>query len=518
MLGHYTDGEYNVLKGRFCVRDYLYSLIESNFKGTIFAHNGGKYDFLFLMKWLKKEKIAYNYIFPENQGRIIKLTVQNNRKENITFKDSYMFFQDSLDNLMFKFYGIRKREVEYTIEFYTEHEEESLEYLQDDCMYLSDILTKFKDKFTLGNSLSVAGLSFRILRKDYKQEMFFLKNDPIRHDYYGGRVEIFKSNQVTPEVYHYDVNSLYPYAMSLIDFPKMIVMENDNKIDKKGLYLVDLKVKNKQIAPLPVKSHEGIVYPSGKIKNYWLDYDSIINYSEDIEILNVYCKLAFYYTFDIRDFLFDYYDKKKNNFEGLETFWKYILNSCYGKFSQRTDRGVFYYNGNKEINEHFVKMRFRGFINNLYSILIVNKAREIMYKYYKEHFNSLVYTDTDSLISNKKIDIPVSREMGDFKLEGIHKNFEPISKKVYYYMKWNEEKNKWEEIIKIKGFSDITTIAEVNLIKKHGINQSGISMRKSMLDGDVQRYEILGKKIKLFNTGRFSNKREYHISEISLDK
>jgi hypothetical protein len=108
--------------------------------------------------------------------------------------------------------------------------------------------------------------------------------------------------------------------------------------------------------------------------------------------------------------------------------------------------------------------------------------------------------------------------MGDFKLEGIHKNFEPISKKVYYYIKWNEEKNKWEEIIKIKGFSDITTIAEVNLIKKHGIKQSGISVRKSMMDGNVQRYEVLGKKINICNTGRYSDEREYKISELALDK
>ena len=92
----------------------------------------------------------------------------------------------------------------------------------------------------------------------------------IRKSYFGGGVHVFKLNQIIKNVFHYDINSLYPFAMLKpmpFKFIKSFVPDNNNwRLNNKffGFCKVEITIKdNCNKVLLPHRIDDKIVHISG---------------------------------------------------------------------------------------------------------------------------------------------------------------------------------------------------------------------------------------------------------------
>ena len=127
------------------------------------------------------------------------------------------------------------------------------------------------------------------------------------------------------------------------------------------------------------------------------------------------------FSFFFKEFVDKWYSIKQND-PHKRTIAKIILNSGYGKFAQkRLQIQPFYQEGKKiditvfnSIKGHYLPL----------GIAIPAQARINLCKAVTGHYSSFIYGDTDSAYFVKKIpSIPLSNNLGDWKLEGVFTHF-----------------------------------------------------------------------------------------------
>lgn len=176
---------------------------------TIYAHNGGKFDFLFLVHLLRG--------VVKFKGRAI----MSARIGNHEIRDSLHILPERLAAWKKDRFDYRKlnRKVRHR------HRAEILQYQHSDCVYLFDIVKRFTSEF--GLKISIGQAAFAELRKHYKVEHITETMDTaLRPYFFGGRVEciagrgLFESkSRPGPDYKLYDENSAYPKAMAAYRHP-----------------------------------------------------------------------------------------------------------------------------------------------------------------------------------------------------------------------------------------------------------------------------------------------------------
>ena len=251
------------------------------FKNTL-VHNLGSFDGLFIYKALSK------FETPENVGAIIddkKKFIQIEFKTptgKIQFKDSYRIFPVSLDNLC-KNFNVPGKISKYNPDFNSlalfdnpDLLEQFKNYsLQDSISLLNALLEAQRIYLTQHNVdistiLSTSTLSLKIFRTNFlKHDIPVLKPSQdhfIRKSYFGGATDYYKA--FAKKIHYYDVNSLYPFAMTspmpfkLIRFIKD--MSNISLADFFGFCLVEVETPKNILKPLLPYKHNGkTIYPTG---------------------------------------------------------------------------------------------------------------------------------------------------------------------------------------------------------------------------------------------------------------
>lgn len=174
-------------------------------KATIFAHNGGRFDFIFL-----GDDIPPYQPLTIISGRLAKFRI--GRAE---FRDSWCILPVPLG-------AYQKDEIDYGI--FEEGEREKPEnwnkiatYLESDCRYLYDLVRSFIEEY--GVSLTLAGRAFEIwkgiceLSGQPFEHCSKAHSDLFRPYYYGGRVQCFAGGIIEKNFSVFDINSAYPRAM-----------------------------------------------------------------------------------------------------------------------------------------------------------------------------------------------------------------------------------------------------------------------------------------------------------------
>lgn len=168
----------------------------------VYAHNGGKFDWHFLLQWLTPWAPIMVIA-----GRIAK------------FKIGKAEFRDSYNIMPMPLAAVQKESVDYDIfepELRDIPENRTIieKYLKSDCVNLYGMLTSFIDEF--GLHLTQAGASIkaweRITGEKAPNTTADFYNTLAPH-YYGGRVQVFKSGEINTPFVVVDINSAYPYAM-----------------------------------------------------------------------------------------------------------------------------------------------------------------------------------------------------------------------------------------------------------------------------------------------------------------
>lgn len=182
---------------------------------TIYAHNGGKFDYLFLVRHLRG--------IVKFKGRAIMVAKIGNHE-----------LRDSLHILPEKLAAWKKDHFDYSKMKRcnrAKFREEILSYLHSDCIYLFDIVKSFIAEF--GLKLSIGQAAFTELKKSYKvSHVSEHTDDFMRRYFFGGRVECIAGRGVFDSVLErtsdprtsinpgakpyrlYDVNSMYPHVMA----------------------------------------------------------------------------------------------------------------------------------------------------------------------------------------------------------------------------------------------------------------------------------------------------------------
>jgi hypothetical protein len=248
-----------------------------------------------------------------------------------------------------------------------------------------------------------------------------------RTGYYGGRVEVFKFGEIKGPIYHYDVNSLYPFVMRENEFPDITGCEKETRkpnFDKFGMAHIDIEIPFHNIPALPYRSEKEIMFPHGKITGAYC-YPEIRKVLEDgAKITNVHWAIE--YSDSVRPFVSYvdtcYSNRLKSTTDLDKTFWKLMTNSLYGKFASKDKLLTI-----SKDREFVIKSASR-FSNVIWSAYVTAYARLVLLDHLRTA-GEVYYCDTDSVFTPNEI--KTSTALGAMKLEGVYKRSEFFGNKVY---------------------------------------------------------------------------------------
>src|SRR5579872_1906565 len=196
--------------------------------GIIYMHNGGRFDFFYLLDWFEGKTTIIN-------SRIVVAKMPSIQVgPDKRFARGYCFeFRDSFAIMPFPLRSYQKEGLEISKlsrENRGKYHEEIRFYLRGDCVYLWELCMGFQREF--GDYKTIASAAFAQLSTFHKYDQLTQKQDAeLRARYYfGGRVQCFASGLVEKPVTIFDVNSMYPYVMSDYYHPVSWPVAIDTKV------------------------------------------------------------------------------------------------------------------------------------------------------------------------------------------------------------------------------------------------------------------------------------------------
>lgn len=474
------------IKDNFYVFDVETTKLEPTSKnfvfGILYGHN---YIFEFntidqFLKEIKKVRFRKKYIFAHNaefdlltifgniyqnldrsavfNGRFISAKYEN----GITFADSMNIFPSSVEKIGHTL-GMQKLENEKVkTEGLTKQNKTDLDvkYCIRDCEIVYEALLKIFES-TGAIKLTLASLSMFTFRNRFLKEPIYYNelNDEFHESYYGGRTEAFKIGKVKAKVF--DVNSMYPYAMTKVKFPDTKLLKKEINVNVKfllyllnrfeGMCKVTVHHKEHYFGFLPcrmvVNKTVKLVFPVGT-------FETVVNFNElrfaiesgVVEVLK--CDYAIYANAiksPFVDFIKFHYEHRINTTDELEKLIdKLKSNSLYGKFGQKLKYNTEYFDllpyeivNELQKNEQFYELKmFSQFRNDCFlvtekkeyknsffaipsfSSYITSYCRVMILKALIDNKdNGVVYCDTDSVFLEGEFIGTVNNELGSFKLE-----------------------------------------------------------------------------------------------------
>jgi len=436
---------------------------------TLFAHNGGKFDFHFLIECANPQKILIR------NGRIVQMKIGN-----VTLKDSYPLIPFALEKY-------KKTKINYEI-FEKErrniprNRKKITDYLIDDCENLLELVTGFKKivghKDTIGaaafNQMKKMGI--KILRLNEAHDTLF------RPYFFGGRVQAFQHGIFKGPLQYVDINSAYSYAMTF-DHPS-----GKNYIARKKLPIMRLLGPQfihciaDSNGALPQRTKTGLDFPiinegefyatgweiKSGLETKTIVIKKIINVWEPVNriSLNIFVNKFF----KLRD------QARKNGDEVSRLAYKNLLNSGYGKFAQNprnfreyrlqefgVDVPGFEHESDFGAISIWSKSSYdgTGFYDVATAASITGFVRAYLWRSICASKNVL-YADTDSMLC-RAAKVHIGEKLGQWKDEGKI-ICAAIAGKKLFALKWKRPKNGEKYRIASKGarltFREICKLCE----------------------------------------------------------
>jgi len=447
--GFYDGREYVDFWGANCVKSFADFLSDQPEPLLIYAHNGGKFDFYYLLR----AGLLENPLKIIN-GRIVSAKIGIHE-----LRDSYAIIpiplkayeKDSIDYALFE---ADKREA---------NKADILHYLAKDCEYLYQLVFAFNERF--GAKLTIGGTAMEKLKELHPFDRTTESHDiEMRPFYYGGRVQAFERGIITGDFKVYDVNSMYPFVMRDMLHPLGAAYSryyDDQKILNKRGFIMDGKINRPYFAhitatnrgALPTRTKTGLSFdvPHGEFFATSHEIKTALKYGLlDIERVHaVYAPLQVQ-TFDkyVDSYIQEKIDGKREGDKVKEIFAKLLLNSAYGKFGQNPDN-YFDYElcENGEINarlrdgweleadyDDFVILRKpsenKSYFDVAVAASVTGAARAVLLEALHNSTRP-IYCDTDSIICEElRADLDPAK-LGAWKLEAQGDKIGIAGKKMY---------------------------------------------------------------------------------------
>jgi hypothetical protein len=333
--GFYDGENFSSYWGSRCLNSF-FDFLETVPPGIVYFHNLGGFDFFWMLKHFTGKTLIRN-------SRIVKTQVKALDGFH-EFRDSYVIMPFPLADIK-----IEGKRVKLEIDIQKmrrsrreEHRAEILSYLKVDCTSLHYAVTRFWERF--GNKLTVGSTAMGELETlhDYVHIKDPLEDKMVRDNfYYGGRVQCFQAGVIKGPFKVFDVNSMYPFVMREYLHPISAVTSITQKITKDTCFI---SAEGWNYGAFPKRDKIGSLHfdvPFGIFSVSIHEWDIALKYGlfkprRIIQCLNYKLRRSF------ADFVNTFYNlRKQAKAEGddvLALFYKYILNSAYGKFAQDSSK------------------------------------------------------------------------------------------------------------------------------------------------------------------------------------
>jgi hypothetical protein len=512
-----------------CVDRAMRHILRKAYRGWhIYAHNAGRFDYLFLLPWLRNVGFELGFRFQvipvSSSIQVLDVWKKGKKHHRWRFLDSFKLIPTSLDKAA-KAFG-QKGKIEHDLEL-DESDPRWVDYNGGDCTELYGVLEKFHgyvEKVLLGEvGITAPSTAMKIYRRNYLRESIPRSeesHDFVRSGYFGGRVEVFEREATG--LRYYDINSSYPAAM-LSEMPAGHATETDGEPplrfleNRIGFVECDVEVPDMHIPPLPLKDEKTgkLIFPVGRLRGVW-------EWSELQMAMEVGATIHRWgrgFWFEgrplFREFvteLYKYRDKSRPDYDvGLAEVVKIMLNATYGKFGMKTERTKLYCYDDPHLPKDAVpvtgdpeSLLWRAeeqsdapYVMPQISARVTALARVRLYRGMLEAVKrggKVAYTDTDSIITTAEL--PTGPELGALKDEIPEHSGKLVGKfigpKVYVLTSASNPEFFWEgeffEKVKAKGLErrtreSVERLASGGMVRQMRLEKVGTLARSDFTKG-----------------------------------
>lgn len=294
---------------------------------VIYAHNGGRFDFLFLLKHVRGKRmlvIGNRIVEAELCGHVIR--------------DSYAQLPGPLKDMQ------KDEGFDYSIleaDVRDRHRQAIMTYLEHDTEGLFKYVSAYRKRFG-ANARTMAGAAIKELQKFHSFERMTASNDAhFREYFHGGRVECFETGIIEDDLRIYDVNSMYPAVMHDLYHPVSASAIPGTRIHPKTCF-VDWSGKSR--GAMAVKyPDESLRFPhrEGRFKCSIHEFEAGLE-TGTIQVDKIHQTWDFLKRIRFDEFIANHYtlrmDARASGDKVNDLFEKLTMNSSYGKFAQDPTR------------------------------------------------------------------------------------------------------------------------------------------------------------------------------------
>lgn len=275
-------------------------------------------------------------------------------------------------------------------------------------------------------------------------------NDYFRNAYHGGRFEIYERGAFK-RLYAYDINSAYPYEISKLRTLNGAIYVNNPVYDPDAaysIYRIKVDIKDKFVSPLLWKNKALCCFPVGNFEGYVTkgEFEAVRQWGPEIvEGYHIYTGREKPFAEKIAKL----YEARKRS--GFSLPYKIIMNSLYGKTGSSVEKWVKAEDLGEDIpivdfmeqdGTAYVKYEDIAKSNFIYASEITARTRLRLYEIVKKFPRDVVMVNTDSIVSKRKLDLPLSDRIGDWKEETWEEAY-IIGSGVYFYRTGKDWRGKY---------------------------------------------------------------------------
>ena len=443
--GTFDGTTYRLHSSLESLADYCIEALPTRDK-TIYAHNGAKYDMLYLLPELIKSGHTW-HIFGGS-----RFFAKGNTR---TFADSMAILPKSLaaisDDLGLE---LKKGSIDYKDIVNQDWEP----YLENDCRILYEAISRLRHTvYNLGGQvrLTLASTALDLFRRKYLDRIITWGSSQEEHEraaLYGGRTEVFRTRANNVE--YYDINSSYS-ASALEPVPIRYMGKTvSNSWGDCDIIKAQVSVPDMRYPPLPYRQKGKLIFPTGRWIGYYVgaELSHAVSCGVNVTVLERHIYKA---SPILASYSKEIYKLKQDGNPAA----KLLLNALYGRFAMKLEKEQILLNPSLEtlqgLDQDLVPYKTigndiisytessDGFIFPAVFATITARARVRLHKALLASDGKAVYCDTDSIIleaPSKKQTPEIGDELGQWKLEGKHKRYRALAPKVYQLDKTTKAK------------------------------------------------------------------------------
>src|SRR5574337_301987 len=441
--GFFDGSHYHQTWGDDCIVKMLKFLQAYPDELSIYAHNGGKFDWIYFAHALDGPIKFIN-------TRLVQASLLHH-----IVRDSYAILPAPLRDY-------KKDQTDYATFEYEQrdrHKQSISDYLRADCVYLHELVSAFLDSY--GFNITIGSCALKQLKQFHPVHKRGKAFDSLLRPYYfGGRVQCFEKGWIKAPLKLYDINSSYPNVMRNYAHPAGSLYETP-RLPAHGVYFATIMADSDGALPLPDK--HGLQFP--QVEN--TEFRACSHEIEaglragKLRIRKVKECYAFTDTQSFDMFVDHFFNLKilaeKNEDAAMRLVYKLLLNNAYGKFAQNPENFFDYAldvgerDGWKpcgDLGPRTIYQRPAGLKNPATGIIepkdtsyidvaigasITSAARAYLFDALQRTERPL-YCDTDSIVCTH-LDAPLHRSnLGAWKLEAEGNAIAICGKKLYALM------------------------------------------------------------------------------------